>query len=184
MLPIKLAALLCVWLKNCGRLKELKTMKNSYYSVCLRRVVADDILCANCAEYLQNIYHLSSIYVSITHLSTTYQSLLSLRCLLWQLHGQENAQKVEDTSELLCCATAAVLVLSVFLPLSRCFFKSHFLRDNWICHPWLSALYPICYRSYYSCCEIPQTVWLEMCRAKNIWLWDWAFKPYLILQYG
>ena len=58
-------------------------------------------------------------------------------------------------------------------------FKSHFLRDNWICHAWLSTFLPICYSSYYSCSKIPQADWLDMYRTENIWLCDLAFKPYL-----
>lgn len=97
---------------------------------------------------------------------------------------QDNTQQIENTCELLFCfAIAAVLVQLVFLSLLRCFLKSHFLRDNWVCHPWLSIFHPICYSSYYSCSKIPQTGWIEMYRSENILLCDQAFKPYLIPKY-
>ena len=139
MLTIKLANMLSVWL---GDLK-----KEQWKSLAIQFLQNSSCcwspLCKFCLKHTYSLLSLLwTVILSREHASKRYIRVVTLLCN---------------------CSCFSSVGLPIFI---RMLFKSHFLRDNWICHPWLSTFHTICYSSYYSCSKIPQTGWLKCIELK------------------
>lgn len=105
-----------------------------------------------CSSFLYKLCLMSADCMCI------YIYIFSLVSLLWKVilsrEYTSNSGHVQVTILLCNCSCFTSVSLPVFI---KMLFKSHFLRDNWICYPWLSTSHPICYSSHYRCSKIPQT---------------------------